>query len=189
MAVSLGPASAQATVLCATTSTPCNNRWVKETEIDLQLEIGESFKLKNTVGELEVECRTSTLKLFTKNNGGAAETVVGSVTAANIKWGLCSATTDTIAGGEIEYHWITGTDNATLTGKGIKVTFNEVGVSCVYGFGAGIDIGTFTGGVIPRVHLNAIATKQEGSAFLCPTDEVMTGEYESDPMNMYAEEK
>jgi hypothetical protein len=190
LAAFLGAASAQATVLCATTSTPCNNRWLKETEIDLQLEIGESFKLKNTVGEVEVECGGSTLKIRTTTNGGATETVLGNATTANIVWSSCSATTTTLAGGEFEFHWISGTDNATVTAKNAKVTFNEVGLSCIYGFGAAmIDVGTFTGGITPRIHLNAVVTKQAGSGFLCPSNEVMTGEYEVDPANMYAEEK
>src|SRR5690242_3801061 len=83
LAAFLGAASAQATVLCATTSTPCNNRWLKETEIDLQLEIGESFTLRNTTGGLEVECRSSTLKIFTTKTGSSTETVTASVTAGN----------------------------------------------------------------------------------------------------------
>lgn len=197
LAALMGAATSQATVLCKNNAgATCNEPWVPGTKLNTHLEIAQKFTLLSTGGgEPEVECNESTLQPITENFGSATTTVLTKVATASIGWGNCgNAKGATISGGEIEFHWIKGTVNATLTGKGISVTFVEAGFSCVYGFGATmIDIGTFTGGLTPRIDLKAVATKQAGSNFLCQSDEIMEGEYEVQPNEeekaMYAREQ
>ena len=196
LAAFMGAANAQATVLCKTNAgAECGvEKWPVGTKMNTQLEIAELFTLKNTVGEVEVECKESAQQIVIENAGSATTTVVGKVAGASITWGACSATTTTISGGEVEFHWTNGTNNAAVTGKGISVKFEGGGLTCIYGFGAGmIPVGTFTGGFTPRIDLKAVVTKQAGSSFLCQTDQIMEGEYEVQPNGeekaMYAREK
>jgi hypothetical protein len=186
LAALIGAASAQATVLCKNNAgATCNAIWPVGTKLHTQLEIAQKFTLLSTGGgPPEVECKESTMQPEISNAGSATTTVETKVPAASITWGAACETAKgvTISGGEIEFHWIKGTFNATVTGKGISVTFVEAGFSCVYGFGATmIPIGTFTGGLTPRIDLKAVATKQAGSSILCQTDEIMEGEYEIQP--------
>jgi len=196
VAALMGAANAQATVLCKTNAgAECGaEKWPVGTNLKTSLEIAEKFTLKNTVGGIEVECKESAFQIVIENAGSATTTVLGKVAAPGITWGLCSATTTTVSGGEVEFHWISGTTNATVTGKGISVKFEGGGLTCIFGFGpAMINIGTFTGGLVPRIHLNAVTTKQAGSSALCQTSAVMVGEYEVKPNGeekaMYAREK
>jgi hypothetical protein len=92
----------------------------------------------------------------------------------------------TLEGGTLEYHSIAGTDNATVTGKGFKVTGVFAGVSCVYGGGTGVHLGTLTGGSSPKFHVNASLLKQEGS-FLCASSATLEGEYSITSSAVYAE--
>ncbi|HMC51103.1 MAG TPA: hypothetical protein VKH20_10705 [Solirubrobacterales bacterium] len=196
-AASIGVASAGATVLCKTNAgAECGaEKYPVGTKLNTQLEIAQKFTLRSTSGPVEVECKESAMQIVIENAGSATTTVLGKVAAGSIVWGLCSAATTTVSGGVIEFHWIPGTFNATLTGKEISVKFVEPGtITCIYGFGAGmIHIGTFTGGLTPRIDLKAVAVKQAGSSALCQTDEIMEGEYEVQPNGeekaMYAREK
>lgn len=197
LAAFMGVADAQATVLCKTNAgAECGvEKYPVGTKLNTQLEIAQKFTLLSTGGgEPEVECKESALTPEIANAGSATTTVETKVPAASITWGGCSATTTTVSGGEIEFHWINATNNASLTGKGISVKFVGGGLTCIYGFGATmIPIGTFTGGLVPRIHLKAVAAKQAGSSPLCQTDEIMQGEYEIQPNGeekaMYAREK
>ncbi len=197
LAALMGAANAEATVLCKNNAgAECGKEvWPVGTTMNAQLEIAQKFTLLSTGGgEPEVECKESAFQIVIANAGSATTTVLGNVAAASITWGLCSATTTTVTGGEVEFHWIKGTSNASVTGKGISVKFVGGGLTCIYGFGAGmIPIGTFTGGLVPRIDLKAVATKQAGSSPLCQADEIMEGEYEIQPNGkeeaMYAREK
>src|SRR5436305_2841314 len=154
-AASIGVASAGATVLCKTNAgAECGaEKYPVGTKLNTQLEIAQKFTLRSTSGPVEVECKESAMQIVIENAGSATTTVLGKVAAGSIVWGLCSAATTTVSGGVIEFHWIPGTFNATLTGKEISVKFVEPGtITCIYGFGAGmIHIGTFTGGLTPRI--------------------------------------
>jgi hypothetical protein len=197
LAALVGAANAQATVLCKTNAgAECGKEVLPVgTKLNTQLEIAEKFTLLSTGGgEPEVECKESAMTPEIVKAGSATTTVEAKVPAASITWGACSATTTTVSGGEIEFHWINATTNASVTGKGISVKFVGGGLTCIYGFGAAmIPIGTFTGGLVPRIHLKAVATKQAGSDALCQSDEIMQGEYEIQPNGeekaMYAREK
>lgn len=165
--------SASATVLCTTTSTPCANRWGSSTEIDSTLEAGKSSEIKDTNGNLLSECTTSTLKLTTITVGGATSTVEASFGKASLTWNACTVATVSLAGGTVEIHHISSTDNGTVTGKGMQVTVNTLLFgSCTFGLGAAFrDIGTFTGGSIPAgtppvIDIDTVLTREAG---LCPS--------------------
>jgi len=88
--------------------------------------------------------------------------------------GQCTQQAETAEGGELEVHQIAGTHNGTVTAKGFKVTTVIAGVSCTFGAGTGIDLGTLTGGAPAVLDMNAVVNKVAGS-FLCPADEVWEG--------------
>lgn len=174
----IGASSASATVLCKTAASPCPEGWDYSSGITLSLSIeeGTSTTLRNTSGVIENTCTSSTLKGTTSNTGSPSETVKGTVTAANLTYSGCSTTTDVLEGGELEVHRLEGTSNGTVTARGVKVTTNLAGVSCTYGFGAGTDLGTLTGGTMATLDVHAIVNKQAGS-FLCPGDVVWDMSY------------
>lgn len=164
----LGAGSASASVYCTTTSTPCGASWHVDHAIFTAV---ASIGNHSTGGALEATCTGSSVTVNKTNTGSSTETATGSVAAAEMTWSGCNQTTDTLAGGELEVHQISGTDNGTVTGKGFEVTTNIAGVSCVFTFGTGTDLGVITGGHDAIWHLNAIVTKKSGS-FLCPSDSV-----------------
>ncbi len=132
------------------------------TEIQASLAIGGSARLTTTEGTTLNTCTGSTIKGSTSNAGGSAETVKGSVTAANLTWSGCNNTVDTIEGGELEIHHISGTTNGTLTAKGFKVNvlIPFFGTTCTYTAGAGTHMGTLTGVSVGNavMDVNAIVT-------------------------------
>ena len=169
----IGASSASATVLCTTTSTPCGTGWHIDT-LELSVKPGTSLKIRNTSGALEATCSKVDVKYEKTVTGSSTVTAKGLVSIANLKWTECTQTTDTLEGGELEVHQISGTDNGTVTATGFKVTVVTAGVSCVYGAGAGIDLGILTGGPNADLDLEAVVQKQSGS-FLCPSDQVWEG--------------
>jgi len=167
--------SASATVLCATTTTSCNNRWGLGIEIDASMEPGKTAEFKDTNGNLLDKCGESTLKMTTTKVGSATETVKAGFAKGVLTWNSCTVATTTIAGGEAEIHHLTGTDNGTITANSMQVTLNTVLFgTCVYGLGAFTNIGTFTGGSVPKLpppvlDINAVLSKLTGSGATCPT--------------------
>jgi hypothetical protein len=183
LAAFMGAANAEATVLCTNIEgAACNEIWGKGTKMNTQLETGKKFTALSTGGgEPQVACEESALQPIIENAGSATTTVETKVAMASITWGKCGTEKGvTISGGEIEFHWINKSINATVTGKGISVTFvDQFGFSCVFGLGATmIDIGKMIGGPPPKLELNAIAKRQAGSNLLCQESQVLTGEYE-----------
>jgi len=98
------------------------------------------------------------------------------VATTALTWGGCNQVTKTLEGGELEVHQIAGTHNGTVTAKGFKVTVVVAGVSCVFGAGTGVDLGTLTGGAPAKLDASAVVNKVEGG-FLCPADSNWTAEY------------
>jgi hypothetical protein len=140
-----------------------------------------------------VTCESSTLKATIANAGSSTGTVSGPLdTTTNaenkhtgLTWTNCSSTTDTITTtinnvatiGELEIHWISGTDNGTVTSKNTDVTVSIAGVSCTYGSGAaGLDLGTLVGGTEPSLAINVTVNKLAGS-FLCPEHTIWEANY------------
>jgi hypothetical protein len=176
----LGASSASATVLCATTTTPCGSVYGVNTEIDASLASGTSAVLRNTSGSIEDTCTTSTTKGVTESSGSSTTTVKGKVKVEgetkDLTFGGCEQTTDVLAGGELEIHWISGTHNGTLTAKEFQVTMTLVGVTCTFSAGTGTDLGTVTGGSMATMDVNAVVNKSAGS-FLCPSTAVWEAAY------------
>ena len=182
-----GPTSASATVLCKTNPTyvllkgyTCPILWVwgQGTPNKAQLAAGKKVLLKNTTGEPLVECSTSTIGGETENKGSETETVHGKI--ATLDFGECNHTVDTLVNGELEIHGISSegaNGNGTVTAKGSEVTASILGVSCTYGAGSGVDIGTLVGGKPATISVNAVLNKTAGS-FLCPGDARWEASYE-----------
>lgn len=177
----LGVTSASAGVLCATTSNPCNNRYGGNTVIDT--DINGTTTLSMGVGN--VTCNGGTLQFTVTNAGNVATSVQASFAKAKMTWAGCNAVT--LQGGELEFHHIAGTENATATAKNFQVTAEVLGVSCVYGPGAAKDIGTLTGGASPTLNINVNLPKQAGGG-LCANPGGWTATYEvTSPTPIYSE--
>jgi hypothetical protein len=168
-----GAGTASATVFCSTTTTPCSSKWPAGTELRFTVTSGTSGLWKSTAGETIANCPEGEIKGKMSNTGGATETVKETVAASGLTWpgvGGCLRTITT-EGGTLEFHAIAGTDNATITVTGIKITLEveAFGVSCIYGFGTGENLGTLTGNGSGKavMDINTSFLKKEGS-FLCP---------------------
>jgi hypothetical protein len=163
----VGAGTASATVLCknnASTSA-CSETYGSGQSIEASL--SETTTLETTSATVLDTCTGGTLKAKTTNAGGASETVKANV--ETLSWSGCSKTTDTLKNGSLEIHWISGTDNGTLTASSSEWTINTIFGTCTYGFGTSTDLGTVTGGNPAKVSVNAILTKTAGSG-LCPAD-------------------
>jgi hypothetical protein len=122
-------------------------------------------------------CTSSTAKETLQNEGSATTTVTGKVAASALSWSGCTTPVTVLAGGEAELHWISGTDNGTITAKGFEVTMSLSGVSCVYGLGSTMkDWGVIVGGAPGNLEVNSIVKKVSGN-FLCPAEARLTGKY------------
>ena len=172
----LGAGSASATVLCKTTSTPCGAGWIYSGPLVLSKDPGTTPILESTGGTIEDTCTEAETSGEITNAGGASSTVVGSV--EHLSFNNCTNTTTvTVETGTLELHHISGTDNGTVTASGafaVDITF--AGVTCTYGVGNGIDLGTFTGGKPATMDVNAVVPKKAGG-FLCPSDSVWKANY------------
>jgi hypothetical protein len=178
----LGASSASATVLCKTSlTTGCHAAgWAypSGTTIDASVESGTKATLETLGGLIRDECSESTVKGSTTTTGSSSETIKGTVETANLSFGGCTATTDVLEGGELEVHWIAGTDNGTLTAKKFQVTVVIGGESCIYGTGTtGTDLGTVTGGSMATIDVSATVTKQAGSGANCTSTSNWTAKY------------
>lgn len=158
--------AAAGSVLCATTESPCkeSNRWAAGTELDLSIAAGTSSGLTNTALETIDTCNGATAKGKLEK----AEAVTASIEA--LTWSGCAFTTTTLKAGKLEVTNIAGTSNGTVTSDTItEVTVNTVLFgSCIYGIKAGGSLGDLTEGKPAVLHVNAVPTKQSGSAFACP---------------------
>jgi hypothetical protein len=173
-----GAGSASATVLCKTTVTPCPEGWDygAGTKVDASLEPGSTAVLETSGGGLEDTCSESTVKGEQENTGSTTETV--KVTVTELTFGKCTKPTKVIEGhGTLEFHWIEGTHDATVTAIGFEVTVEAIsGVSCVYTAGAATDLGVGTSGSMGTIDVSAVVKKKSG-AFLCPASSVWTASY------------
>ncbi|MGN6816857.1 MAG: hypothetical protein ACTHK3_12370 [Solirubrobacterales bacterium] len=170
----LGAGSASASVLCTTTTTPCGTGWHVNS---LVATATGSISQHSTGGALEATCTGSSSTDESIGTGSSTTTSVRKVRRENLTWSGCNQTTETLEGGETEIHQIAGTHNGTVTSKGFKVTVVIAGVSCTFGAGTGIHLGTLTGGAPAILHMHAIVLKEFGS-FLCPADSVWDGTYQ-----------
>ena len=172
----VGADSASATLLCKVKPTgtpkgetcPVAQVWGKGTPIGGKPPAGKKVLLKNTTGETLVECGTSTVEGETETQGSETEPVHGKL--STLDFGECNHTVDTLVNGELEINTISSEPgNGTVTDRKSEVTSSILGVSCTYGAGSGVDIGTLVGGEPATISVNAVLNKTAGS-FLCPTD-------------------
>jgi hypothetical protein len=180
--------TASATVLCKTTSTPCGEKWHSGTIAFLHS--GESVTISETGGKVLATCTEGALKYTTQSEGSSAETVVAELEGPNF-FGGCTKQPYLLARGVIEIHHIAGTDNGTVTAKGLDLTLEVLTmlgqyVSCTYTSGESIDFGTLKGAETPELEVNATFSKKEGS-FLCPGDVVWRGRYGIELGSIYVE--
>ena len=176
----IGAGTASASEVCSTAVSPCpfGQRW-GVTPFIFSLKSGTSALLKETGAEggtLDT-CKTSEVAGEITNSGSSTTTVTGKIT--KLTWGTCTFPTTTTVLGKLEVHNIAGTSNGTLTSDEVtKVTINTIFFgTCVYTVEAGKSIGDITGGGPSVLHANAVAKKQEGSAFACPETSVWSAEY------------
>lgn len=172
--VALG--SASATVLCkegkTTGCAAAGQGYAQGTAVEATLASGTSSE---TIagGFLEGTCTGSTMKASILNAGSATETVKGS--ASSLTWSGCTYPTKTKTLGTFEIHWISGTDDGTLTASGFEMETLQPFGTCIYKSGTGNDLGTLQGG---NPATTAISTIVTGSgAFGCPSNLIWTATY------------
>jgi len=162
-------------------------------EIDASLPSGKSIVLVDPGGEELDRCSSSTLKGTLENAGGSTATVKKK--ANTTTWGSCSFPTTTTTLGGLEFHWIPGTWNATVTWTGFSITVNTIFFgSCVYGVeSTPTHLGTFEGKKvaweIAKLLISIWLKKKLGSNLGCPSEAKLIGEYSvTSPTGLYAAE-
>lgn len=161
----IGTGTASATVLCSTTSTPCNGVYKATTKWDASL-IGKAI-IEKTDGTKLSECQEGTFNGEISKAGNAKETVLLGV--GGLTWGKCSIPTETVTWGELEVHAIAGTDNGTVTATKTEVTIWLSGADCIYGAGEGVHFGTLTGSFTdPILDVNATLPRTFGGILVPP---------------------
>ncbi|MDQ3724680.1 MAG: hypothetical protein M3335_02115 [Actinomycetota bacterium] len=187
----VGAGTASATTLCTATETPCAtaNQINAVHDNIIKATLSGTAVLERTSGEALASCTVGGMEGKITNGGGSSATVSGDLTA--LTWGAkgagCNQTVHTVKLGELEIHHIAGTDNGTVTAKNTEVTVEIFGVSCTYGSGAALHLGTLTGGKSPVLHINAVVNKTAGG-FLCPEDARWTATYNvTQPTPIYVE--
>jgi hypothetical protein len=168
----VGASTASATVLKSTGVTLGKNA-----PIEASLKSGDSAALTNTAGEPLDTCTGGVVAGKISNAGGAAATVSGPV--ESLTWTGCTDPTTTIKGGTLEIHHISGTTDGTVTSSGAEVTVNNSVIgSCIYGTGAGIDIGRLeTAGATDVININVVVNEQIPLRFFCPDHAIWDAEY------------
>lgn len=157
----LGAGPASATVLCKTASSPCPETYPVGTYFYSSLE--GTGVWEESSGTIFQKCTSATIKTVNTNKGGSGQSVKMAILSAY--WGnpesTCTKTTDFLKWGELEIHWISGTENGTVTDVGTEWTVG----SCVYGFNKLTDLGTIKGGNPARLELNALVPPISGPCF------------------------
>jgi hypothetical protein len=170
----VGAGTASATVICKNNlnTEHCSEPYEKGAKGVASLT--QSAILETTGGVTLDTCTGSTVESTLADPGSSTTTVKSGI--STITWAGCTGTTDTLSGGTAELHWISGTNNGTLTTIGTEVTVQTLGVSCIYGSGTATDVGTTVGGNPGHLTVSAGFPKIGGS-FVCPSTVVFTGEY------------
>jgi hypothetical protein len=184
-----GVGSASATVLCKTTTTPCNSPYGNGTAFVTSLsgsitleapeEEGEEPLILSTCGETGIKSRI-------EGSGGATSTVGALVEA--FTFGKCSGPATALEKGSLQIHHISGSDNGTVTGLSFSLTsYLSIIGSCNYGTATATDMGTLVGGESPIIKVNEVVTKRPSSA-ACPPEMRWTGEFKiTEPTPLYVE--
>lgn len=173
----VGAGTASATVLCKNNlnTKECSEKYPVGTK-GVGSMVGSGV-METLSGETLITCSGSTVEETLQNEGSATTTVTGESTGKGITWTGCSTTVTVLSGGAGELHWISGTDNGTVTAKGFEVTTSLFGTSCIYGLGSTMkDWGQVVGGSPGYMEINAVVPKISGG-FLCPAETRLTAKY------------
>jgi hypothetical protein len=171
-----GAGTASATVICKNNlnTEKCSEPYPVGTEGTASS--SGSIILETTGGTTLDTCTGSEVK-GTIGNAGSSTTTVSSK-LSSITWTGCTVETKTLAPGSGELHWITGTDNGTLTTSGTEVTVNTGFFgACVYGTGEGKDMGTTVGGNPGSLTISTTVKLTKNESGLCPSELKFTGTY------------
>lgn len=162
----VGPASA--TVLCKATETPCSESNLVHTSAEIDADVEPPSLFETTSGVIIESCAGGTLKATVTNQGGATATVTGAITSSNITWTGCEAGgLNATQSGELEIHYIEGTDNGTLTGKGFGLKLAITGSECIYSPSSKVELGVVTGGATnPKIDIHTVLFESNGN-FTC----------------------
>jgi hypothetical protein len=166
----VGASMASATVLCSTTTTPCNAKVASGTRIGYVSE--GSLLIRETGGETLDTCKKS------KITGENTSSTTGTTTT--LDWEECTFITTTVLLGKLEVTGpLTGTSNGTIVSDAEdKVTMSiPFFGSCVYGHPAGVSLGTLTEGKPATFDANSVTTKRSGSSITCPQTSLFSGTY------------
>ena len=170
----VGAGTASATVLCkegiTTGCASAGKAYPAGTTVEASLE-GSAELVAG--GFIEDTCTGSTIKGTTSTAGSSTTTVSGNATS--LTWSNCTFPTTTTKLGSLEIHWISGTDNGTLTASGFEVTIHQLFGDCVYSSGANNDLGTVKGGNPATIAIKTSVTG--GGAFGCPSTATWTAAY------------
>jgi hypothetical protein len=180
----VGASSASADVLCTVNNTPECPAGKTITSITSSLKSGTKAILSGTGGETLVTCTESSVSGNIEKQGEGVEPE-GSFTKENLTWGGCSTTVDTVAGGtlKIETRISKNSKNEevhtnTVTATKAEVTVSILGVSCIYGPGAGaISLGDLTVGEPAVLDISTVVNKTGGS-FICPSTAGWSANYQ-----------
>lgn len=182
----IGASSASATVFCKTQLTSgCGAAgWDYGSGTTINMSLEESSVFEATKQEVVIPpvatCARGTMRLSTTSTGGSSETVGG--TFEELSWSECSGQISVLSTGSLELHWISGSDNATVTGKGTEVTLKGGMLfgTCVYGTtAAGTHLGTLTGGNPATFKIEAVVPliKDESVFGICQPHVLWTAAY------------
>jgi len=180
----VGASTASATVICSTTTTPCNSLWPNNSTVDFSLVNSALLKEPGPEGSTINTCTESTVK-GTLTQGTSTTVTKGAVAKENLTWGKCNFPTTTTVGGTLTISNITGSSNGTVKGDGFRVTMNTFFFgTCIYGTGEGGHLGVITEGNPGIFHAEAVVLKQEGSGGLCPEKAEWNATYQvTEPKN------
>jgi hypothetical protein len=184
MAATLTAATASATELCSTATTPCSGtKYGSGTTLHAEHTTTAVFVSQITT----VTCTSSTLHIETNSSGGATVTAVTSHFIGFIFEGCtrtggekCTATTTnlgnaTITGGSAS---TTGTFNFNITSKtGVNLTCGFF-INCTFSTSSATLAGRNQTTGKPTVKAELVAMAREGG--LCPESSIWTGSYEID---------
>jgi hypothetical protein len=161
----LGAGSASAATACTTNTSPCT---APITTLGASLEAGSSTVLTSTSSETLNICTSSAVH-GNVTNAKKGSSATGPITT--LSFTNCTKTTHVLKSGELSFN-----DSGVLVSKGWEFTITLFGVSCSFGSGMGITIGTVTGGTPGKWSIRAIFRKTFGG-FLCPEEAQLTANY------------
>jgi hypothetical protein len=184
-----GARVAEATVLCkgSTETSMCNVVYGSLVPFEGSLTLFTKAKL--TTPAKTIECNQSTFVYESAfgSEGSTGSTVAGPV--STLTFAECNCTVTVVKSGSLEIHYISGTDNGTVTSTGAEITtlcgtpFGNV--HCIYTT-ENTDLGTLVGGNPARLSFSNVNIPRRLTDFLCGEEAKWTAEYIiSEPKPVY----